>query len=52
MRAAVIGTWHVHTEEYAEAFSKAEGCHLAAVWDPDPQKAAAFAEKILHQGLL
>ena len=45
MRAAVIGTWHVHTEEYATRFSKAEGCALCAVWDPDPQKAAAFAGK-------
>ncbi len=45
MRAAVIGTWHVHTEEYAEAFSNMEGCHLAAVWDPDPKKASAFAAK-------
>lgn len=45
MKAAIIGTWHVHTEEYARTFAEQEGCQLCAVWDPDQQKAAAFAEK-------
>lgn len=45
MKAVMIGTWHVHSQQYAEAFANEADCQLTAVWDPDPQKASAFAEK-------
>lgn len=45
MKAAVLGTWHVHTEGYAKEFSGAPGCRLTAVWDENREKAERFAEK-------
>lgn len=45
MKAAMIGTWHVHTEGYAKEFSADPRCQLTAVWDPDEEKAGQFAEK-------
>lgn len=45
MKAAMIGTWHVHTDGYAKDFCADPRCQLTAVWDADPEKANAFAEK-------
>ena len=45
MNAAMIGTWHVHTDGYAKDFCADPRCQLTAVWDADPEKANAFAEK-------
>ncbi len=45
MKAAMIGTWHVHTEGYAEEFCQDPRCQLTAVWDSDKEKASCFAEK-------
>lgn len=45
MKVAVIGTWHVHTEEYTEAIVSNPHSELACVWDPDAEKGKAFAEK-------
>jgi len=45
MKAALIGTWHVHAEAYAREFTSDPRCELTAVWDPDIEKAKAFTEK-------
>ena len=45
MKAAMLGTWHVHAEGYAKEFTADPRCELVAVYDPDGEKAAAFAEK-------
>ena len=45
MKAAMLGTWHVHTEGYAKEFSADPRCRLTAVWDPDAAKAERFAEQ-------
>lgn len=46
MRVAVIGTWHVHTTEYAEAIKSNPKSELACVWDKDPIKGKEFADKM------
>lgn len=45
MKAALIGTWHVHAEAYAREFTSDPRCELAAVWDPDMEKAEAFVKQ-------
>jgi 1,5-anhydro-D-fructose reductase (1,5-anhydro-D-mannitol-forming) len=45
MKAAMLGTWHVHTEGYAKEFCSDPRCSLAAVWDPDRERAESFARK-------
>lgn len=45
MKAAMLGTWHVHTEGYAKEFCADSRCQLTAVWDPDAQKAESFAKQ-------
>lgn len=45
MKAAMIGTWHVHTEGYAEEFNGDPRCRLTAVWDPQEDRAKSFAKK-------
>ncbi|MEG1426859.1 MAG: Gfo/Idh/MocA family oxidoreductase [Oscillospiraceae bacterium] len=45
MKAAMIGTWHVHTEEYANAIINNPKSELVAVWDSNPERGRAFAEK-------
>jgi len=44
MKAAMIGTWHVHAEGYAKEYTNDERCELVAVWDSEIEKAKAFAE--------
>lgn len=46
MKAAVIGTWHVHTEEYALALQNNPKSEVACVWDADAERGRKFAEKI------
>ena len=43
---AVLGVWHVHTEEYARGVANTEGCRIAAVWDPDDSLAREWAQKL------
>ena len=46
MKAAIIGTWHVHTEEYTRAILENPKAEAAAVWDSDEARGKAFAEKM------
>ena len=45
MNAAMIGTWHVHTNDYATQFSKISGCNIRAAWDSDKERGRTWAEK-------
>lgn len=45
MKVAVLGTWHVHTQEYTEAIINSGRSELVAVWEADPEKGKAFSEK-------
>ncbi|MFI3326096.1 MAG: Gfo/Idh/MocA family oxidoreductase [Clostridia bacterium] len=45
MKIAIIGTWHVHTQEYTQAIIDNCQAELTAVWDKDIQKAKAFAKE-------
>lgn len=46
MKAAVIGTWHVHTREYAEALMKNPKVTVACVWDDNQERGRKFAEEM------
>lgn len=46
MNVAVIGTWHVHTEEYALAIRENPASTLACCWDDNAERGKAFAEKM------
>lgn len=46
MKIAVIGAWHVHTMEYANAIQNHPGAELACLWDSDPARGSAAAEKL------
>lgn len=45
MKVAMLGTWHVHTQEYTEAIKNSGRSELAAVWEADEEKGKAYAEK-------
>lgn len=45
MKVAVIGTWHVHTDEYTKAIVDNKNSELVCVWDPSEEKGKDFAEK-------
>ena len=49
MKVAIIGTWHVHTEEYTRAILENPKAEAVAVWDSDAARGKAFAQ---HVGLL
>lgn len=46
MKIAVIGAWHVHTMEYANAIQNHPSAQLACLWDSDPARGSAAAEKL------
>ena len=46
MKTAIIGTWHVHTEEYTRALQKNPKSEPVIVWDNDAARGKAFAEKM------
>lgn len=46
MKTAVIGAWHVHTMEYAEAIQKNPRAELACLWDDDEKRGRETAEKL------
>lgn len=46
MRVAVVGVWHVHTTEYAEAIRQNPGAELVCCWDENSEMGKAFAEKM------
>lgn len=43
---AMLGKWHVHAEQYAREVNELCDCTIAKVWDPDPETARAWAEKL------
>ncbi len=45
MKVAIIGTWHVHTEEYTEYVVKSDKAELSCVWDTDKERGGEFAKK-------
>lgn len=44
LRIALLGAWHVHSQEYAEEASKTAGVRITAVWDDDPHRGMAYAK--------
>ncbi|MBQ2774478.1 MAG: Gfo/Idh/MocA family oxidoreductase [Clostridia bacterium] len=42
---ALVGTWHVHFEGYANTIAQDERCRITALWDPDETAGKAAAEK-------
>ena len=46
MKAAIIGAWHVHTQEYGEAIAKNPGAELICLWDDDKERGEAMARKL------
>lgn len=46
MKVAVIGAWHVHTMEYAEAIQKNPKTELCCLWDSDAQRGQETADKL------
>lgn len=46
MRAALIGTWHVHAKEYAQSVIENPASELVKVWDADAEKAKSFADDL------
>jgi 1,5-anhydro-D-fructose reductase (1,5-anhydro-D-mannitol-forming) len=45
IRLAVLSFWHVHGSEYAEMAAEHPGTEVAAVWDEEPARGRAEAEK-------
>ncbi len=45
MKVAVIGGWHVHTREYAQAIQKNPHAQLACLWDDDKERGKALAQE-------
>ena len=46
MKTAILGTWHVHTEEYTRAILANPQAEAAVIWDSDIARGKAFAEKL------
>ena len=45
VRVAAVGFWHVHAPDYAELAAAHPGCELVAVWDDDPRRGRAGADR-------
>lgn len=43
LSVAILGCWHVHAVDYAQAIARNPATELAAVWDSDPARGRAFA---------
>ena len=46
MKIAVIGAWHVHTQEYAQAILKNPQAQLVCLWDDDQARGQAMAQTL------
>lgn len=46
MNIAMISSWHVHAEEYANTFAAMPECEITAVWDENESAGRAFAQKL------
>lgn len=42
---ALVGTWHVHFEGYANTIKDNPHCKITAIWDNDKESAKKYAEK-------
>ena len=45
LHGALIGAWHVHFDQYASEFAARKDCRITVLWDDDPQRGMAAAEK-------
>jgi len=45
LKVAVLSRWHVHADGYAQEFANRKDVKLTAMWDEEPDKGKAFAEK-------
>ena len=41
MKAAVLGTWHVHADEYTRSLIENPASEVVMIWDADIEKAKA-----------
>lgn len=41
----MVGTWHVHFDQYAEELSSREDCVITAIWDSQEERGRQAAEK-------
>ena len=46
LRIALLSKWHVHAQQYANEFRSYPDCEVAAVWDTDAARGAAWAEEL------
>ncbi|MBD8498944.1 Gfo/Idh/MocA family protein [Paenibacillus arenosi] len=45
IRVAVLSYWHVHAEEYTEAFRNHAETEVVAIWDDNTERGAAYGER-------
>jgi len=43
LKVAILSSWHVHAQEYAEQLQSRPDVQLTAVWDEEPEKGRKFA---------
>lgn len=46
LRVAMLSQWHVHAKGYADSLQKMPDVKLTAVWDEEPERGKAWAEKL------
>ncbi|MGQ7298248.1 Gfo/Idh/MocA family protein [Quadrisphaera sp. KR29] len=46
LRVAVLGSWHVHADDYARSVLDHPGTELVAVWDDDAERGRAAAARL------
>ena len=45
LKIGILGTWHVHTDDYARQARESGLAEIAAVWDEDPEAGQSWAAK-------
>ncbi len=45
LQVAMIGTWHVHFEGYAEEISSRKDCEITVIWDQNQERGKEAAKK-------
>lgn len=46
LNIALVGTWHVHFDQYANEIKNNPNCKVWGVWDPEYNKAVAAAQRV------
>ena len=46
LRVAMLSRWHVHADQYAQEIEQNANAEVAAVWDEDAGRGAAWAQKL------